>query len=108
MLAACGICPKTGTGDLCEYLTGIRAENFLMEKGYVVYYANSVQHRFCIGFGAKSRMMLLTAEQKDFIVANLSNALPVGQRKSMEALLRQDEECQEKSVLSRMEAKYLQ
>ena len=57
-----------------EYLTGIRAENFLMEKGYVVYYANSVQHRFCIGFGAKSRMMLLTAEQKDFIVANLSNA----------------------------------
>ena len=29
-----------------EYLTGIRAENFLMEKGYVVYYANSVQHRF--------------------------------------------------------------
>ena len=57
-----------------EYLTGIRAENFLMEQGYVVYYANSVQHRFCIGFGAKSRMMLLTAEQKDFIVANLSNA----------------------------------
>ena len=91
-----------------EYLTGIRAENFLMEKGYVVYYANSVQHRFCIGFGAKSRMMLLTAEQKDFIVANLSNALTVEQRKSMEALLRQDEECQEKSVLSRMEAKYLQ
>ena len=68
-----------------EYLTGIRAENFLMEKGYVVYYANSVQHRFCIGFGAKSRMMLLTAEQKDFIVANLSNALTVEQRKSMEA-----------------------
>lgn len=78
-----------------EYLTGIRAENFLMEQGYVVYYANS-------------RMMLLTAEQKDFIVANLSNALTVEQRKSMEALLRQDEECQEKSVLSRMEAKYLQ
>ena len=48
------------------------------------------------------------AEQKDFIVANLSNALTVEQRKSMEALLRQDEECQEKSVLSRMEAKYLQ
>lgn len=70
-----------------EYLTGIRAENFLMEQGYVVYYANSVQHRFCIGFGAKSRMMLLTAEQKDFIVANLSNALTVEQRKSMEALL---------------------
>ena len=72
-----------------EYLTGIRAENFLMEKGYVIYYAHSVQHRFCIGFGAKSR-------------------ITIEQRKSMEALLRQDEECQEQSVLSRMEAKYLQ
>lgn len=67
-----------------------------------------MQHRFCIGFGAEKQNDAIDGRTKDFIVANLSNALTVEQRKSMEALLRQDEECQEKSVLSRMEAKYLQ
>ena len=65
-----------------EYLTGIRAENFLMEKGYVVYYANSVQHRFC-WIWCEKQNDAIDSGTNDFIVANLSNALTVEQRKSM-------------------------
>lgn len=122
----CGFLAPDGTFTECEYwshtataesiangkynqtfYSGIQAEDFLYEKGYVGFYARSASHRFVVGEGKEKRIVLLTDEQKDFIINNLANANNNDQRVEIENILAYDSDYREDSILSRMEDKYI-
>lgn len=88
-------------------LEGIQAEEYLLDRGYVVFYADGVQHRFLSKSCDAGQLLLLTGEQKNFIIDNLSNANNSKQKEELENLLLSDMEYQENSILSRMEERLL-
>lgn len=90
-----------------NFYSGIQAEDFLYEKGYVGFYARSASHRFVVSEGEERRIILLTDEQKDFIINNLVNANNDDQRAEIENILAYDSDYREDSILSRMEDKYI-
>ncbi|MCH5267660.1 MAG: hypothetical protein J1E62_04875 [Lachnospiraceae bacterium] len=90
-----------------EFFSGIQAEEFLLDHGYVIFYQNGIQHRFQAKEYGAGAWLLLSGEQKDFIIKHLSGANNPGQRLEMERLLLHDMEYQEHSILTRMEERQM-
>lgn len=86
-----------------EFDRGYDAEKFLYEKGYVGFYARNTGHTWISK--QDKRIILLSDEQRDFIIKNLSSANNDDQRKSMEELLEWDEGYREDSILHHYENK---
>lgn len=86
-------------------LTGVRAENFLLDHGYIELNTRSVYYKLSIENDKSPR--LLTSQQKDFLINNLPNANNAAQLKDMKKLLDRNDELQSMSILSFVEEKYL-
>ncbi|MBA4699210.1 MAG: hypothetical protein H2212_07210 [Ruminococcus sp.] len=89
-----------------DHLGGMQAEDYLYEKGYVFFYSRNAQKRFRGNVSPKI-ILLLSEQQKDFIINNLSNASNDSQRKDMIEILEWDADYREDSILSVMEVKLL-
>ena len=79
------------------------AEQYLYEVGYVGFYARAVGYTWISRID--NRIILLTDAQKDFVISHLTGANNNDQKKSMEDLLRWNDEYQEDSILSRYESR---
>ena len=79
------------------------AEQYLYEVGYVGFYARAVGHTWISR--VDGRIILLTDAQKDFVISHLTRANNNDQKKSMEDLLRWNDDYQEYSILSHYESK---
>ena len=79
------------------------AEQYLYEIGYVGFYARAVGYTWVSR--VNNRILLLTDAQKDFVIDHLNKANNKDQRKSMEDLLKWNDEYQEDSILSQYENK---
>lgn len=90
-----------------KFYSGVQAEDFLFDKGYVGFYARNASHRFVIGRGEERKILLLTDEQKDFIINNLVNANNDEQRTEMQKILEYDDAYREDSILHHYENKIL-
>lgn len=78
------------------------AERYLYEVGYVGFYARAVG-----GIQISrvdNRIILLTDAQKDFVINHLAKANNKDQKKSMEDLLKWNDEYHEDSILSYYES----
>ncbi len=80
-------------------VTGIEAEDFLYEQGYVGFYSRSVSHRWLINH----HFCMLTDEQFAFILSNKANALNSDQENSINELLQWNDDYKESSILSHYE-----
>ena len=97
-----------------EFLSGIKAEDFLYDQGYCGFYARGASHRFLVNVNEnekakdakKKRVCLLTDEQHDFIISNLANANNDDQKAEIEEMLEWDSEYREESALKYYEDKY--
>ena len=78
------------------------AEQYLYEVGYVGFYARAVGYTWISRID--NRIILLTDVQKDFVISHLTRANNNDQKKSMEDLLRWNDEYQEDSILSHYES----
>lgn len=87
-----------------EFIFGYQAENFLYDKGYVIFSARGVSHKSIMNDGT---IVLLSQEQKDFIINNLSKANNNDQRESIIEMLKLDDDLREDSFISVIENKYL-
>ena len=85
--------------------TGVRAENFLLENGYIELNTRSVYYRFFVG--DDKQLVLLTSQQKDFLINNLSNANNPAQQKEMQELLERNDDLQSRSILRCIENRFL-
>lgn len=85
--------------------SGIDAENFLLEQGYVGFYARGASKHFFEKDTGK--LMLLTDEQRDFIINNLINVNNFDQKLDVEQILEYDHDYREDSILSHCEEKFL-
>ena len=119
----CGFLDKEGTFTECdfwshmsaakqiakkynkEFRNGYEAEKFLYEMGYVGFYARSVGHKWISN--ENKRIILLSDEQRDFIIANLNLANNDDQKKSMEEILEWDNGYREDSILHHYENKIM-
>ena len=79
------------------------AEQYLYEVGYVGFYARAV--RYTRISRVDNRIVPLTEAQKDFVIDHLARANNKDQKKSMEDLLKWNDEYQEDSILSHYESK---
>lgn len=93
--------------DICEeiygqeFLNGILAEDFLYEKGYVIFYARNARYRFfLINEDGTREVNLLTDNQIDFIINHLEQANNFEQRNDMLEVLEWNEDIKEDSVLT--------
>ena len=89
-----------------EHLFGMQAEDYLYEQGYVFFYSRNAGKRF-MGNESVKKILLLTDEQNDFIIANLCSANNDAQRKDMDEILEWDADYREDSILTRMEDKLI-
>ena len=78
------------------------AEQYLYEVGYVGFYARAVMHTWVSQ--ANRRIILLTDVQKDFVINHLAKSNNKDQKKSMEDLLRWNDEYREDSILNHYES----
>ena len=78
------------------------AEDYLYEIGYVVFYARAVGYTGISRIG--NRIILLSEAQKDFIITHLDKANNKDQKKSMEDLLKCNDDYQEDSILNHYES----
>lgn len=85
-----------------KYISGIKSEELLFENGYIEFNSRGVSKRFIID----GKIVLLTNEQKDFIINNLKNANNSDQLKLMEKMLQQNDDLAERSILSYYEKQY--
>ena len=65
--------------------SGIKAEDFLYEKGVVGFFSRNAGHRFISE--EKGNILLLTKEQLDFIINNLDNANNDEQKNAIKEIL---------------------
>ena len=86
-----------------EFYSGIEAEDFLYEQGYVGFYARNASHRFIVN----GNIILLTDKQLDFIINNIDKANNDDQRKDIEDLLRYNEDYSEHSIIQHYEKKII-
>lgn len=86
-----------------EFTFSLHAEDFLYEQGYVGFYARNANHRFLVN----GKVVLLTDEQVDFIINNLSKAYNDDQKKAMEDLLSYNDAYSERSILHYYESKII-
>ena len=84
-----------------RFLSGIKAEDFLHEQGYVGFYSRDVSHRFIVD----GNIILLTSEQVDFVIMHLNEALNADQKREIERLLEDNEAYSERSILKHYERK---
>ena len=84
-------------------LGGWDAEKFLYEQGYVGFYARNVGHTWRSKIN--KRIITLTDEQRDFIIAHLEDANNDDQKRSMFEMLEWDDAYREDSILHHYEAK---
>jgi len=84
-----------------EFFNGIFAEDFLYEKGYVIFYARNARYRFfLINQDGTREVNLLTDAQIDFIINHLEQANNIEQNGDMLELLQWNEDIKEDSVLT--------
>ena len=96
--------------DICEevygeeFFNGIQAEDYLYEKGYVVFYARNARYRFFLNNQDRSRkereVNLLTDTQIDFIINHLETANNFEQKGDMLELLEWNSDIKEDSILA--------
>ena len=87
-----------------EFIFGYQAENFLYDKGYVIFATRGASRKSIMNDGT---IVLLSQEQKDFIINNLSKANNNDQRESIIEMLKLDDDLREDSFISVIENKYL-
>lgn len=86
-----------------EFKSGLQAEDYLYEQGYVIFFARGANFKF----NTSSGMRTLTKEQRDFLSGHLNEANNDEQRGYMEQILQYDQELREDNILLRMEEKYI-
>lgn len=79
------------------------AEQYLYEVGYVGFYARAVGHTWISQ--VDNHIILLTDAQKNFVINHLDRANNNDQKKSIEDLLKWNDDYQEYSILSHYESK---
>lgn len=105
----CPVWAHTSTAEvICQMVykkcdTGIEAEDFLYEQGYVGFYSRNVSHRWIVNH----HICMLTDEQLDFILSNKVNALNSDQEASINELLRWNDDYKESSILGRYEKRVI-
>lgn len=91
------IVQKTYNSDI---KSGLDAEKFLFEKGYVSFNARSANHKWISDTG---NIILLTEQQRDFIINNLENANNQDQERDIKELMEWDDAYREDHILHHYE-----
>lgn len=93
--------------DICdevygeEFLNGILAEDYLYEKGYVIFYARNARYKFfLVNQDGTREVNLLTDVQIDFIINHLETANNYEQNNDMLELLEWNNDVKEDSILA--------
>ena len=93
--------------DICnniyekDFYSGIEAEDFLFNHGFVEFNARSASKRYIVD----KKILLLSDEQKDFLVKNLENANNQEQKDAIMEILDYDDGYREDSILNHYERK---
>lgn len=89
-----------------NFIVGLDAEEYLYEKGYVIFYSRGAAHRF-FSLNTKGKEIPLSDPQIDFLIENLNNANNDEQHCDMMDILKLHEDLTEKSILATIEDKYV-
>ena len=93
--------------DICnnvfkkDFYSGIEAEDFLFNNGYIEFNARGASKRYIVD----KKILLLSDEQKDFLVKNLENTNNQEQKDAIMEILDYDDGYREDSILNHYERK---